>query len=126
MLKSMHTCACDRARGSGIYLDLGNTAVYRDHDGLAALCNIPCDDGTCDPVALAACGRHQGFDTVQFTHRNEYIFKYEILDTRETKTQSDGCFEAAAATRFTRGWRGVLPCVCVSKPALNCDGGRHS
>ena len=116
----------DRARGSGIYLDIGSTAAFRDHDQLAALCKIPCQDGVCDPVALTSCGRRQGYDTVQFTHRNEYIFKYEILDTRETKTQTDGCPEPVAAARFTSGWGGVLPCVCVSKPALNCDGGRRN
>ena len=30
------------ARGSGIYFDLRRTAVFRDHDQLAALCKIPC------------------------------------------------------------------------------------
>lgn len=51
--------------------NLRKTAVFREHDDLAKLCNLsnPTD------IELTKCGAQLGYDTVQFTHHNEWIFK---------------------------------------------------
>lgn len=78
-----------------------------------------------DDVGLTQCGARLGYDSVQFTHRNEWVLKYEILDTRITRAQTNGCpgRVPADAARFTQGWGGSKRCDCDSgKAMLNCNG----
>ena len=110
------------ARGSGVYFDLGRTRVFRDHEAMATTCNLTSWE---DDVALTSCGRERlGLDSIQFTHHNEQIFKYEILSTQIYRgTQTNGCPDKQHAGLFSKGWDGVLPCVCdPTQAALNCNG----
>lgn len=109
------------ARAARRVQDLRRTAVYRDHEAFAAVCNMTVPDD----VGLTQCGARLGYDSVQFTHRNEWVLKYEILDTRITRAQTNGCpgRVAADAALFTQGWGGSKRCDCDSNKAmLNCDG----
>lgn len=45
--------------------------VYRDHADFAAVCNVT----VTDDVGLSQCGARLGYDSVQFTHHNEWMFK---------------------------------------------------
>ena len=57
---------------------------------MAQTCNLTSWE---DDVALTSCGRERlGLDSVQFTHHNEQIFKYEILSTQIYRgMQTNGC-----------------------------------
>ena len=88
---------------------------------MAKLCNI---SASYTDVTLTKCARDTlKLDSVQFTHHNEWIFKYEVLDTRNTQAQSSGCPQPEHAALFTRGWGGTKPCACdPSFGALYCLG----
>lgn len=108
------------APGSGIFLDLGRTIVFEDHDKASR--KFGCKRG-CKSACLAECftkrAAAQGYDTVQFTARHESLLKYEIMDTRVQK-QKGGC-PATDNPRFTSGWDGTRPCHCdPSSLKLNC------
>ena len=63
----------------------------------------------------------RGYDTLQFTRRNEDIWKYEILE-KHVLDPLGACPDAPNAHRYTSGWDGGRPCRCdPSRPEINCD-----
>ena len=109
------------AVGSGVYLDLGKTKVFADHRDAASLW---CPNEWGDPgmsFCLTREGGARGYDTLQFTRRNEDIWKYEILETHVLDPLG-ACPDAPNAHRYTSGWDGGRPCRCdPSRPEINCD-----
>ena len=114
------------AVGSGVFHDLGRTAVYSDHQAAMEAFGLP-PINTVDFSALFARGRTRGLDTMQFTHRCETLFKFEIVDLRPGPSKRRGpCPSYLGANRTYRGgWRGQQSCVCSSNlnnGCLNCRG----
>jgi len=114
-IEVMHTC-CDDIRngfwmylaiGSGISIDLGNTMVFADHQ--AALSALGLDAwNTEDFSQMVIKARERGWDTIQFTHRCEGTYKYEVLDVRTTSmpTATGPCPTSSA--KYHSGWKGLL------------------
>eukprot|EP00912_Choanoflagellata_sp_UC4_P001943 UC4_evm1s1246 len=68
------------------------------------------DDAVLSTIADAA--RKQGLDSLQFSHRIECIYLFEILDLRdrEPKRYPNACPGASAAKLFSSGAKGEKPC----------------
>ena len=66
------------AIGSGIYVDVGNTLVLKDHN--AALLHFEAQTGDWTQNMRTICTKavKEGYDSIQFTHCFEGIYKYEI------------------------------------------------
>lgn len=76
---------------------------------------------------LVRQAREEGFDTLQFTHRCEDRFKYEVLDVRGTadraETGSKVCrHRNASAAAYRSGWGGRRSCECTEtdNACTNC------
>ena len=103
------------AAGSGIYFSLGRTVVFADHSDAARAWGVLDEN---DLVALANAAIARGYDSVQYTHRKESIYKFEIVAVR--LDGQGGCFAAAAAKSFSRGWGGTEACFCARGDELRC------
>ena len=64
--------------------------------------------------------RARGLDTLQFTHRAEHFYRFEIVDLRVPDGRvTDSCGHRPA---LSAGWRGTRPCACNGRrEVLNCD-----
>ena len=128
------------ARGSGIYLALGQTMVFAEQiDALDFFtgCEAAGNCSTYENKKPMIIDGHQvldrpfrreiyvrararGLDTLQFTHRSESMYRFEIVDLRVPDGKvTDSCGYRPA---LSAGWRGTRPCACdPRKEALNCD-----
>ena len=114
--------------GSGIYYNIGRTAVFRDHR--EALAGLP--GGHVDPkgdnlagLQVARLAHAAGLDSVQYTHRLEGQYLYEIQDVRDLNTGAGAsrvCPSAKLAPYLRAGWNASLECKCTEGDAqlLNC------
>ena len=96
--------------GSGLFLDTGNTLVFADHAPAFAHFGLPAvNTGNFRPLVAKALAA--GYDTIQFTHRCEHKFKFEIVDVRaHTSTEGAGniCRQVPASAQAWRsGWGGA-------------------
>ena len=110
------------SKGTGIFYDVGKTIVFEDHwDATKYFLNEPSNTLF---SRLCNAAHEQGFDSIQFTHRAEGKFKYEILDTRlGSKVWMDACPGKKLEIFFTTGLNGNKECKCVSGTScLNCNG----
>lgn len=121
------------APGSGIWYDIGNTFVFKDHqpghlDRIRELnCSVNRKTSSSQIKSTFECLRSKGYDTVQFTNYLEHtVVKYEIVALQDRHIQRDGCFDVRYAWKYARGWDAAQPCRCkpgaVKWHALNCDG----
>lgn len=101
------------AIGSGIFHNLGHTAVFSDHQQAAFSFGLPIKDAH-NFRKLSRAARAAGLDTLQFTHRCETIYKFEVVDVRGLSNSSDSpCPDYAGASAVYRsGWRGARRCRC--------------
>jgi hypothetical protein len=146
LVEVMHTCCDDGnknmtheqtktagywtylAIGSGIYLDLGVTKVFADYmDAFEEIGQTTKDPNSNDFAGLVLEARRRGYDTLQFTHRCELSYRYEILDVRVDDAFMDGtpCRTGeSAAAPFRSGWGGSKACLCRASQnnnmCLNC------
>eukprot|EP00966_Prymnesium_polylepis_P335386 7390749-Prymnesium_polylepis.1 len=104
------------APGSGIYYDVGRTAVLQGYDYVlqrTANSSQPrWSTGGAERVELWRAG----FDSVQYTHQVEdCMFKYEIVDLRRPPMGAPvgACPARDIAPHFSRGWGGGVRCDCV-------------
>ena len=120
------------AFGSGVYLDLGQTIVFPEHyDALSYFTG--CHDKTCMPYInkidlgggkkgrlfrkiIYNSAKKAGFDTIQYTHRHEGPYRYEITDLR-VRNPMNVC---AVQHVMHSGFKGVRPCRCQLSRILNC------
>ena len=130
----MHTC-CDGSNngyfsylaiGSGVFVDLGKTLVFADHMPAFGYFGFK-EVNSGSFASLVAAARAKGWDTLQFTHRCEGKYKYEILDVRPTTSASEGTSQVCrhhktAKLAYHSGWGGQAPCECTEESAacLNC------
>ena len=71
-------------------------------------------------LAAAARARAAGFDTIQYTHRSEDIYRFEIVDLRAGMPEAVVC----ASSHYRAGWTHQLPCACDGTAGiLNCGNG---
>ena len=122
------------ARGSGIYLDLGQTMVFAEQwDALKLLtgcghnCSafLPTRQGSLAFMqwAIYRAARARGISTLQYTHRSESVYRFEVVDVRVTQDWGSCGFEHA----FSSGWQGVRPCSCDrTNRVLNCLGNQRT
>ena len=101
--------------GSGIYFALGKTVTFMDHSDAASAWGVS-DDSDLRALANAAIAR--GYDSIQYTHRKESIYKFEIVAVR--LDGEAGCFAPTASNLFSQGWGGVNPCSCKPGDTINC------
>ncbi len=115
------------AIGSGVWHRLGRTRVFVDHQQAAAAFGLPVRElHNFRKLALAA--RLHGLDTLQFTHRCEFIYKFEILDVRGTSNSSDSpCPSYHGANLLYRsGWQGSTKrCNCGSSTSSQLSNARN-
>ena len=117
------------APGSGIYYDVGKTIVFADHaDAYASLTNTTSpENGNVDArtnYGIAVAALALGYDSVQYTHRLECVYLYEIQDLRDVRPQHmpNACSDKVGPF-LSSGFEGSLPCNCSpTLNALNCDG----
>lgn len=110
--------------GSGIFLWLGTTKVYTDHDEAAQdLCN----EASVGFDKLGPCALNHGLDTFQFTaHRsNEWdCGSSNALNVEIVSAHLSGQYSCASQTTkgvFKAGWEASQDCDCdSSKSYLNC------
>ena len=128
------------ARGSGIYLALGQTMVFAEQSDALDFFTGCETAGNCSTYEKKQPkiidGRHvldrpfrreiylraraRGLDTLQFTHRSEGMYRFEIVDLRVPDGKvTDSCGYRPA---LSAGWKGTRPCACdPRKEVLNCD-----
>lgn len=113
------------ARGSGIYVNTGNTKVYPDHaDAVRDLLNQSCKGlkgGECSDQfpALIAAAAKAGYDTLQFTHHADMRCGNTAVEL--LVTSGSGAQACGAGISLKRGWGGSQPCVCDNtKSCTNC------
>jgi hypothetical protein len=104
------------AAGSGIYFDIGKTVVFEDHTDCCSAWGLAPENLA--SMALEAVKR--GYNTIQYTHRKEGIFKYEICAVKIDGVL--GCFSQQYDGLFTSGWKGTRPCYCQPGYNINCKG----
>ncbi len=89
--------------GSGIFLDIGRTVVFRSHE-----------DASASGFDMHL-GHALGYDTVQFLRAENF----EIVDLRMKGDSS--CPPPHLAHLFRSGWKGRLPCSCdPTQVRINC------
>ena len=113
------------APGSGVYYDLGKTAVLSRH-------HIPSDLRRTEEAVERSWLRGEGFDSVQYTRRFEdCIYKFEIVDLRHRDRAGNGpgvprvgaCPPKPILQHFGSGWGGVRSCRCSKHmQCLHCGG----
>eukprot|EP01049_Picozoa_sp_SAG25_P014980 SAG25_NODE_2862_length_1345_cov_5.800963_1_plen_423_part_01 len=115
------------ARGSGVFVDLGRTRVFTDHHEAFAFFGHPeiRNIGSYQNIVVPA--RAAGYDTIQFTHRCERLFKFEVLDVRAPAFPGEGrdnvCRHShSSAAAHRSGWGGQKACECTetNMACLNC------
>lgn len=140
---------CYLAPGSGVWLDLGKTIVFPEHyDALQHFTGcVPAVNASksCrwyqEPrhanryapgrrvravlSTIYARARASGYDTLQYTHRSEGVYQYEVVDLRlPGDLVADACGYRPAT--FS-GWQGTQPCRCDGNLSImNCGRGRAS
>ena len=127
------------AKGSGIWLDLGQTIVFGDHDDSYVRFNVTHLAQQERNEAMSAAARAEGYDTIQFTRHtcppmyggciNQTLaptlryFNLEIVSTKLTGVHP--CASAdGRSPLITTGWRGAGgPCTCDNNASafLHCD-----
>jgi len=108
------------AIGSGLYMNLGKTQIFSDHPDAAKAVGLPTN--SVDFSELVKRGRAKGWDTIQFTHRCEATYKYEIMDLRPTSEPAMNSACPGVTTSFKAGWQAERPCTCdpSGNLCLNC------
>lgn len=124
------------AKGSGNYIDLGRTIVFPEHyDALKYFTGcVDCRNYT-EKEMLAPnvygrrirkeiCSRARAakYDTIQYTHRNEGVYRYEITDLR-ILNPVNACGYTPA---MWSGYNGVRPCNCNNAHILRCETNKVS
>lgn len=129
IVEVMHTC-CDNVRngfwtylaiGSGIAMQLGTTKVFTDHQAAFEELGLPVWNNP-DFTAMVTQARARGWDTLQFTHRCENTYKYEILDVRERSLPNQPGPCPTTGQEFRSGWKGERACQCsqTANICTNC------
>jgi len=109
------------AQGSGVYYNVGRTAVFRDHwDALASLPGGHNDrnaNAEATPLQqIARLAQAAGLDSVQYTHRLEFLYLHELQDVRDDLgSREQICPGPKMALAVRGGWQGRDPCVCTGK-----------
>jgi hypothetical protein len=110
------------AKGSGIFVNTGNTKVYPDHsDAVQDILGVPCDDTECGPQfsALIKAALAKGYDSLQFLKHDDQRCgnsAVELLVLHGSGAQSCG-----GGVGLRKGWAGVAVCACdPAKPCTNC------
>ena len=115
------------AAGSGVFYNVGRTAVFRDHR--EAFEQLPggyakwdADSTYLAVPRLAQLAKAAGFDSIQYTHRLESLYLYEIQDVRDALGEVTVC-PGPSMSKFTRGgWAGSEPCECTGRfNLLDCS-----
>lgn len=112
-------------KGSGIWIDVGKTIWFRDHqDAYTYFCIDAYLDGAHtqqDEELLAAALLTNGYDTIQFLCAAENIYKYEIM-TVHSRQNAQG----SACVNIPTWGRGMVPCMCETGPwIINCQLHTH-
>jgi hypothetical protein len=64
------------ARGTGIYVNIGKTAIFRDHpDAVSLFLNESCKDDQCNSKyrRLFCAAEAKGYNSLQFTHHDDQV-----------------------------------------------------
>lgn len=103
--------------GSGNWMNLGKTKIFADHGEALKLADLTSDvDDQTQMAQYFLSDAGGNYDTLQFTSRSEYQFKYEILDLRlNQKIKENPCVKNIK-TRDDRD------CICdQTRSMLNCE-----
>jgi len=116
------------AKGSGVFLDLGQTKIFQDHDDANAYFNC----GKCGNEAMCQAAAAHGYDTVQFIAHSDSTnypcaksigaqwMNVEIVAVKLVGTYPCGQAQGTAAA-LRAGWDGDKPCKCdPNNPNTNC------
>ena len=115
------------ARGSGVYLNVGKTIVFDNHDKGFYYFSKNCDLKNKNPRSdfNAYCAKQNGYDTIQYINFWEYgIYKPEILfvHLNVDSKWDNACFPSEMSNFLRAGWNGVHKCVCNEKlKYTNCE-----
>ena len=114
------------AKGTGIYFDLGNTIIFKEHEDAFKYFDATTNE------AMSQKATAQGFDSIQFTAHVDHpnypcdsavgapFMNIEIVAVTLTGTYSCGQ-KTGTPTSLRQGWGGTLPCNCDnSLPNTNC------
>jgi len=127
------------APGSAIWMNLGNTRAYNDHDDASQdLLNKPCFDEDdykeCGHfMEMQLVGLVQGLDTLQFrkhadntcdVERSEHgKTAIEIMDLHGPGMFTCGQIRSGQSRRYRAGWEAASLCGCDNtQNTINCDG----
>lgn len=102
------------AVGSGVHMPLGKTAKFIDHAEAFDFFGVTRKTG--DPkdfYPLIHAAKNAGYDTLQFTHRCEMVYKYEIVAV-ESSREFRSC-PTRQKNQLLSGWMGQ------SKNSCDCD-----
>jgi len=126
------------APGTAIWMNLGNTQAYDDHDGAVQdLLNKPCGDNEhqCVPhfIEIQWAGIVRGINTLQFRKHADMMCDYESQETRNMGIEimdlgGPGIFTcgqifSGQSRRYRAGWEAASPCECDNNlQTVNCAG----
>ena len=115
------------AKGSGVFLQLGTTKIFQEHDDAYSFFKTASDNEQMCQAAAA-----QGYDTIQFiAHRDSTNYpcakqigvnwmNIEIVAVKMVGTYPCGQAQGTAAA-LRAGWDGDKPCKCdPNNPNTNC------
>ena len=112
------------ARGSGIFINMGNTISFSKHEDavkffLNETCNLKVDVSCCAYFnRIAHTARLQGYDTIQYLSHDDMRCgnsTIEIVDVRNSGNQT-------CKNEIFTGWNASNPCICDSKlKYINCQ-----
>ena len=116
------------AKGSGVFLDLGKTKIFQDHDEA----NSFFDCKGCGNEDMCQAAAAHGYDTIQFiAHKDSTNYpcaksigaswmNIEIVAVKLAGTYPCGQAQGTAAA-LRAGWDGDKPCKCdPNNPNTNC------
>lgn len=125
------------APGTAIWMNLGNTRAYDDHDGATQdLLNKPCDDPLKECghfVEIQLAGLALGLDTLQFRKHADNTCDVERAERRNTAIEimdfhgpgmfSCGQISSGQSRRYRAGWEAASLCDCDNtQKTINCAG----
>ena len=115
------------AKGSGVFLQLGTTKIFQDHDDAYSFFKTGKDNEQMCQAAAA-----QGYDTIQFIAHHDTVnypcaakigapfMNVEIVAVKLIGTYPCGQAQGTAAA-LRAGWNGDKPCKCdPQNPNTNC------
>ena len=116
------------AKGSGVFLDLGNTKIFNEHQDAFDFFHVSGSDNE----KLSQAAASQGYDTIQFIKHVDGIdypcaskigaqwMNMEIVAVKLIGTYPCGQAQGTAGA-LRAGWNGDKPCKCdPSNPNTNC------